>query len=372
MYQDPETECMAALASNDEKKFLFVVNGTVMTWERRPIYIKAQGSRLITFIHKTVKNKLASLEVPVDIWENLYDVLYAKTYAGFDFSKYLELPELRFSVKVNQAFGLLFIESPFITLIKECIHRMKDSDISRIYIPNLPADFSAKFREDWDRLKETFQLDAVLQYANLVNFLEKKIDRKLYFPANRIFRSHIVPDKVNFLHLFFNTVGVYNPFFADSELVNRYRDTWFYDVKENYRLFPRAGKDYELRCMTVVDFCRSLSLNRKIGFDSRTAILFLYSLMYVGTIRTIRLPFKDAVGYYVVNTDIDTGKALQAWYVETEQEANARMAGSSNYVSMQVNALDAFSIQEKLGGDSMKSKEVAEVLSTARLERRKR
>lgn len=362
----PQMECMNVLSINNEKKFALVVNDEAVRIRGKQIYIKSAQSKLVTFFYEKQPNKMKRTEVEVDLvglWSALTDVNH---FYGFDFRPYLECSSVRFKVMINTIFDILFIESPVLTLIKECIKQLESDHISRLSIGGVPLEFMIQFRENWPSIQSQFQINSVLCYIDLMtNMFKNKLDRKLYYPPNCIFKSSIDSKKINFLHLFLKTSGLYNPFLNDSQFSSLLQKTWFSYFEGNNRLFIRQGRGYDLHCMSVNDFCKSLNLERKIGFQMNTALLFLASLLYMGSIKTLELPVTDVKGYWRI--DMENGK-----YISRGFSIDPIIASSSNESVQQVTPLEQFVIlnRTKLGGTAILAESLNALLSGAHFSRR--
>lgn len=358
-------ECINVLVLNNEKKFALVINDKAIKVDGKQVYIKTDGGThpmLMTFIYKRVLNRLEPVIEEVDLTDYWKSLQESRIYAGFDFSEYLEKNKLQYSIIINTSFDLFFIESPILSLIKECVKKLESENISRLSIANVSTEFMAKFREEWFSILSQFQIDSIMSYINLMKELKIKINKKLFYPPNCIFKSSLVGNKVNFLHLFLRTTGLYNPFLQDSRLNLLLKDTRFSLTLDNTRLFLRRGKGYDLYCMTVNDFCLALNLKKKIGFDTETALLFLASLLYRGNIKTLQLPVLDTKGYLVLESSEEQDKVSVKSFT---LEYPSVLSKNDNVVGM--TSLQKFVVFHRLnlGERVMNIEEILSILSDA-------
>ena len=242
-------ECINVLTLNNEKKFALVINDKMIKVDGKQVYIKTDSGvhpMLVTFIYRKVSNRINPIIEEVDLssyWQSLKE---SKVYAGFDFGEYLSKNNLHYSIVVNTSFDLFFIESPILTLIKACIKRLESEKISNLSIANVSNEFMFRFKENWFNILSQFQIDSILSYINLVKGLKIKLNKKLFFPPNCIFKSSLVENRVNFLHLFLRTSGLYNPFLQDSQLSFLLKGTRLSLTMDNIHLFLRRGNGYDL------------------------------------------------------------------------------------------------------------------------------
>lgn len=358
-------ECINALTLNNEKKFALVINDKMIKIDGKQVYIKTDGGThplLITFIYRKVHNRINPIIEEVDLTNYWQSLRNSEVYAGFDFSEYLNNNKLHYSIVINTSFDLFFIESPILTLIKECIKRLESENILKISIANVSSDFMSKFKENWFTILSQFQIDSIICYINLMKGLKMKLNKKLFFPPNCIFKSSLVEGKINFLHLFLRTSGLYNPFLQDNKLSSLLKDTRFSLSVNNTRLFLRRGNGYDLYCMTPNDFCLALSLQKKIGFDTETALLFLASLLYSGNIKTLQLPVLDTKGYWVLEIPEESNNIISKSFT-IEYPTNL----SKNDKVLTVSSLERFVMiyNSKLGEKVMDAKEMVSILSDA-------
>ena len=362
-------ECINVLTLNNEKKFALVINDKMIKVDGKQVYIKTDSGvhpMLVTFIYRKVSNRINPIIEEVDLssyWQSLKE---SKVYAGFDFGEYLSKNNLHYSIVVNTSFDLFFIESPILTLIKACIKRLESEKISNLSIANVSNEFMFRFKENWFNILSQFQIDSILSYINLVKGLKIKLNKKLFFPPNCIFKSSLVENRVNFLHLFLRTSGLYNPFLQDSQLSFLLKGTRLSLTMDNIHLFLRRGNGYDLYCMTPTDFCLALSLKKKIGFDTETALLFLGSLLYRGNIKTLQLPLLDTKGYWTLEmVEESNGIISKSFTLEYTTDL------SKNDKVLTVSALEKFVMSHniRLGERTMDIKEMVSILSNAYIRR---
>ena len=362
-------ECINVLTLNNEKKFALVINDQLIKVDGKQVYIKTDSGvhpMLVTFIYKKVSNRINPIVEAVYLTNHWKSLKESEVYAGFDFGEYLTKNKLHYSIVVNNSFDLFFIESPILTLIKECIRRLESENISNLSIANVSNEFMLRFKENWFSILSQFQIDSITSYISLMKGLKIKLNKKLFYPPNCIFKSSLAENRVNFLHLFLRTSGLYNPFLQDSRLNSLLKNTRFSLTVDNIRLFLRRGNGYDVYCMTPTDFCLALSLKKKIGFDTETALLFLASLLYSGNIKTLQLPLLDTKGY---------------WTLEMLEESNSIVSKSftleyptdlsKNDKVLTVSALERFVMlhNTQLGEKTMDAKEMVSILSDAYIRR---
>lgn len=374
----PQKRIMNELRNYDDKTFALIINDTPITMRfdeedriPRQVYVKSQQSRLIAIIYRKLKNRLQTVETPVDV-EKFWNFLSTHTnFYGFDFSTYLASPNAEFKVVINDSFEMLFIESPAITFVKNCVKETATKSINSLMISGIPSETLDTFKRNWVSILGEFQVSAALRYIFLMtDTMKRKLQRKMFFEKNMLFKESIVKDKVNFLHLFLETPGLYNPFLQDPQLMAPTKNSFFAESIDNPRLFVRDGYKYKLHCMTVNDYCASVGLSTKLGFTPASALLFLFAMTYTGTFNEINIPLEDMTGYMVQDRELDTGKLVNVSFYTKEPPSSD---GQYERAVIPVNGLDAFSIKySPTLGDKGKLTPAAikNILINAQLERR--
>jgi len=300
----PQNSILNILGNNDDMNFALVINDKPVLYKSRQVYVKSHRSQLVAAYYEKPKNSTIVKEYVVDLSEEWRELLECTKFCKFDFYEYMEIDGLNFTVKVNRSFKIIFIESPAMTFIKDCIKNLAGRSINTLNVSGVPYKFWESFVESWVDILGRFQVDSALSYIQLVSVtMRRKIDNKLFGDRNRLFRRTIDGTKLNFLHLFLRTTGLYNPFLDDLSLTLPVKDSWFSTSGDNDRLYARSGQGYVLYCMTVNDFCRSIGLQVKLGFTQGTALLFLFGMLYSGNANHIQIPAKHMTGFLLTKAD---------------------------------------------------------------------
>jgi hypothetical protein len=253
-------------------------------------------------------------------------------------------------------------------LIKRYLEKSGGGSINAIATTDLSVEFQAGLKTSWNKIVGDFRAYECEAYANLCRqFLVRKVDKKLSRTRNALFRETIVPGRPNFLHLFITTAGLYNPFLSDPYIAELVSNSMFSPSGGGTPMFTRTWGNSSLHGMTVNDFCRSIGIARKVGFDTYTAILFLAGLVMPAEVHSIAIPSQATTVYLSVTFDSQSGRptSVAPSLVEPELSENIRI--------QRLTSLQWFTTmyQASLGGaGAIDAEDLYSLLSSVVLERR--
>ena len=364
--ENPHLTIISHLQHNVEKEFALVIDGIPILFDNKQVYVKFQANRLSFFTCSVIEGTNIRKDDLVQMTTMFENIMAVAVYCQVNFSDISSSAE-RCTVVVNDSFRVLFLNTPIHVFLIKLIEwsSISGNFITRLQIKEYP-ELTENIINNWEKILSKFQADSIFRYIYLYKAIfNRKVSTKLGYDENKIFRSKI-GDRNNFIHLFFTTSGLYNPFVSDKLLMSNVPlNSWLWSDESNSRLFVRSFRGFVLHCMTPLSFCKAIGLDYKLDFDFETALLILAGMLYRGSLTITMFPSPNTFGYSILDTDPDTGEVLSSNFVPESPDPSAI---SGDTIVTRMSTLEYFSIRyaRELSHGELSRNKILEILGKAK------